>query len=51
MPFECNVPVIFAGIAPGLVGFYHVSLKMPEEAQTVTVSCAGGPSAFVPMQP
>ena len=51
MPFECNLPVIFAGLAPGLVGFYQVSFKMPQDVQTVIVSCAGGLGVRVAMQP
>ena len=51
-PFSCNVPVPFAGLAPGLVGFYQVSLQMPPTGPNpVQVSCTGGVSLFVAFQP
>ncbi|MGI8743209.1 MAG: hypothetical protein ACR2NN_11695 [Bryobacteraceae bacterium] len=41
-PLECNLPLLFAGLAPGLVGFYQVSVQMPATViGPVQISCAG----------
>jgi uncharacterized protein (TIGR03437 family) len=29
---DCNAEVVFAGLAPGLVGFYQVSIRIPPSA-------------------
>jgi uncharacterized protein (TIGR03437 family) len=50
-PLSCSVPVLFAGLAPGLVGFYQVSLQMPGVATpNLRVSC-GVNSWDIYMQP
>jgi uncharacterized protein (TIGR03437 family) len=51
-PFECNVPVHFAGLAPGLVGFYQISLRMPASGGgSLKVSCTGVLEANVALEP
>lgn len=51
-PFSCNVPVLFAGLAPGLVGFYQVAIQMPTSGPNlVQVSCTGGAGISVAFQP
>ncbi len=28
-PVQCNAPVLFAGLAPGLIGFYQLDVHLP----------------------
>ena len=48
--FNCNLPVPFAGLAPGLIGFYQVQIQMPNSgAQNWQLSCTGA-NVTVPIQ-
>jgi uncharacterized protein (TIGR03437 family) len=48
-PLNCSIPVLFAGLAPGTIGFYQVVLKVPDGASgTLHVSC-GSMSFDVPV--
>jgi uncharacterized protein (TIGR03437 family) len=48
-PLDCNVPVLFAGLAPGLVGFYQVTVQIPADAAPpgMAVSCSGTGSSVM----
>ena len=51
-PFSCSVPVLFAGLAPGSVGFYQISLQMPVSGPNpVPVSCTGDVAVAIAFQP
>jgi uncharacterized protein (TIGR03437 family) len=33
-PFQCNAPVLFAGLAPGLIGLYQLDVQIPFAASS-----------------
>jgi uncharacterized protein (TIGR03437 family) len=50
-PVDCNLPVVFAGLAPGLIGLYQISLQIPASAAgTQNVTCLGI-SSDLPIKP
>jgi uncharacterized protein (TIGR03437 family) len=57
-PLDCNMPVLYAGLAPGLVGYYQLNVQVQPESTTlpgqffyntgVPLRCGGEAIAVIP---
>ena len=57
IPLQCRfltpapAEVLFAGLAPGLVGLYQISVRLPDQSMPAVLHCGGdgGDSAVIPI--
>ncbi|PWU06911.1 MAG: hypothetical protein C5B51_11210 [Terriglobia bacterium] len=49
---QCNLPIRFVGLAPGLIGFYQLDVQIPDTGNgAVELSCFDWPAFTIPTRP